>query len=58
MIEDNFPRSILTMDVSQVMAMEVMCMIDENFPMSILTNRFHMVFHLVDGEAICGVVHA
>ena len=33
-------------------------MIEENFPRSILTSQLHVMVHIVDEMAICGVVHA
>lgn len=41
-----------------IMAVEAMCLIEEAFPRSILTTQLHLVVHLVDEIAICGVVHS
>ena len=40
------------------MAVEAVCLIEEAFPRSILSSQLHVVVHLIDEIAICGVVHS
>ena len=38
--------------------MDAVCAIEEAFPRSILVSQVHLLLHLVDEVAICGVVHS
>ena len=38
--------------------MEAVCGIEETFPRSILVSQVHLLVHLIDEIAICGVVHS
>ena len=40
------------------MSIEVVCLVEETFPRTILTTQVHLLVHLIDEIAICGVVHA
>ena len=42
---------------ARTMAVEAVCLIEEAFPRSILTSQLHVVVHLIDEIALCGVVH-
>ena len=43
---------------ARTMVVEAICLIEEAFPRSILTIHLHMVVHLIDEIALCGVVHS
>ena len=43
---------------ARTMAVEALCLIKEAFPRSILTSQLHVVVHLIDEIALCGVVHS
>lgn len=43
---------------ARTMAVEAVCLIEEAFPRSILSSQLHVVVHLIDEIAICGVVHS
>ena len=40
----------------RTMTVEAVCLIEEAFPRSILTSQLHVVVHLIDEIALCGVV--
>ena len=41
-----------------VMSVEVVCLMEETLPHSILIMQLHLIVHLVDEIALCGIVHA
>ena len=47
-----------SLNKARVIAIEAVCLIEEAFPRSILTSQLHLVVHLIDEIAICGVVHS
>ena len=49
---------ILAIPAACLLAVEAMCGIEEAFPHSILVRKVHLLVHLIDEVAICGVVHS
>ena len=47
-----------SLNKARVMEIETVCLIEEAFSRSILTSQLHLVVHLIDEIAICGVVHS
>lgn len=43
---------------ARLLAVEAVCAIEDAFPRSILVSQVHLILHLVDEIALCGVVHA
>ena len=43
---------------ARTMAVEAICLIEEAFPRSIITIQSHVVVHLIDEIALCGVVYS
>ncbi|KAI5065747.1 hypothetical protein GOP47_0020442 [Adiantum capillus-veneris] len=43
---------------AQTLATETVCAIEDAFPRSVLLNQIHLLVHVVEEIAICGVVHA
>ena len=45
-----------TLELAQVMAVEVVCLLEETFPHSILTSQTHLMVHLIEDMSLCGPV--
>lgn len=42
---------------ARLLAIEAVCAIEDSFPRSILVGQLHLIVHLIDEIALCGVVH-
>lgn len=49
---------ISAIPAARLLAVEAVCAIEDAFPRSILVSQVHILLHLIDEVAICGVVHS
>lgn len=49
---------IAAIPAARLLAVEAVCAIEDAFPRSILVSQVHLLVHLIDEIAICGVVHS
>ena len=49
---------VLAIPAARLLAIEATCAIEDAFPRSILVSQVHLLLHLVEEIAICGVVHS
>ena len=49
---------IAAIPTARLLAVEAVCAIEDAFPRSILVSQVHLLVHLIDEIAICGIVHS